>query len=203
MNFNLITKFALAALLLGFSAVGIANAQDPQSDPKMAEMMKKWEEMATPGEQHKILDPLVGSWTTNSKWWMEGPDKPAMESKGSSEVRWIFGGRFLEEKYSGEMMGKPFEGVGYFGYDKFNNIYQGFWMDNSSTAMFPMEGMYNPKDKMLIFPIKMDDPATGEKDKPGLFIYRLVSSDKHVFEMYDGQKLDPQMKTAEIVYTKK
>ncbi|HQL55422.1 MAG TPA: hypothetical protein PLQ87_12000, partial [Phycisphaerae bacterium] len=37
---------------------------------KMAEMMKKCMEYATPGEHHKHLDPFVGKWEFQLRWWM-------------------------------------------------------------------------------------------------------------------------------------
>jgi hypothetical protein len=199
-----INRVVVILFIAGFLTAGNLQAQDqPPMDPKMQEMMKKWEEAGTPGAPHKILNDLVGSWNVSSKWWMEGPEGPPMESKGTAEVKWVLGGRFIEERFSGEMMGKPFEGFGYSGYDNFNKQYQFIWMDNSSTAIFPGEGSYDAKTKALIYPVKMDDPGTGEKDKPGLFVYQIINPDKHILEMYDGDKINPKMRTAEMIYIKK
>jgi len=49
---------------------------------------------------------------------------------------------------------------------------------------------------------KYDCPVTGEKDKASKLIYRIISRDKHVFEMHDPSKGD-KSKTMEITYTRK
>lgn len=196
--------FSAALLVTAFMAFGWVLAQEPAAgDLQMQEMMKKWEEAGTPGAAHKVLNDFVGSWTVTMKWWMEGPDKPPMEYSGASTIQWVLGGRFLEERYAGEMMGKPFEGIGFLGYDNFRGRYQIIWLDNSSTAIFTASGTYDADQKALIFPVKIDDPGTGEKDKPGLFVYRLISPEKRVFEMYAGDSIAPEKKESEMLYVKK
>jgi hypothetical protein len=51
-------------------------------------MMKRRQEAATPGEHHKALEKFVGAWESSSNAWMDGPDKPSMESKGSCDMKW-------------------------------------------------------------------------------------------------------------------
>jgi hypothetical protein len=198
------TRFSIALLAAVFTASGWVGAQDPAAgNPEMQEMMKKWEEAGTPGAAHKVLNDFAGTWTVTTKWWVEGPDKPPLEYGGTSEVKWVLGGRFLEERYAGEMMGKSFEGAGHMGYDNFRGRYQFVWMDNSSTAIFMGSGTYDSAQKMLIFPVKMDDPGTGEKDKPGVFVFRIISPDKRVLEMYTGDVIAPGKKESEMVYVRK
>src|SRR5262245_41373681 len=64
------------------------------------EMTKRWEAYATPGAKHKVLEPLVGEWTVEARYWMGGPGSEPMESKGTSKVQWILGGRYLREEFS-------------------------------------------------------------------------------------------------------
>ena len=40
-----------------------------------------------------------------------------MKSTGSSEVKWIMGGRYLEQTATGTSMGQEFHGMGLMGYD--------------------------------------------------------------------------------------
>src|SRR5262245_18715662 len=77
-------------------------------------MMKMWKEVSTTGEAQQKLSTLVGKWNTESSMWMD-PQNP-MVSKGSAEIRWILGGRFLQQDMTGEMMGMPFTGTGVTGY---------------------------------------------------------------------------------------
>src|SRR5690349_1938005 len=64
-----------------------------------AAMMAAMEKFATPGENHKRLTQLAGSWNATIKSWF-GPGQPK-ESTGTSEVKAILGDRYIMEDYSG------------------------------------------------------------------------------------------------------
>jgi hypothetical protein len=172
------------------------------SPPDMEEMMKKWEAASTPGAAHKVLESLVGEWNVDSRWWMAGPDGPPTESKGSNKTQWIFGKRFIQDEFTGEMMGQPFQGMGITGYDNLKKKYVAFWIDSMGTSMFTSEGTADAGGKVLTFLGKMDDPMTGEKDVPMKHIVRIESKDKHTFEMHCLSKGD-KSKMGEITYTRK
>lgn len=116
--------------------------------------------------------------------------------RGGSSLR-------LEERYAGEMMGKPLEGIGFVGYDNFRGRYQIIWLDNSSTAVFTGFGNYDADQKALIFPVQMDDPGTGEKDKLSVYVYRMISPDQRVFEMYEGDEVAPEKKMSVMIYERR
>jgi len=88
--------------------------QEKQMDPQA--MMEMWKKLGTPGEPHKLFASLAGSWTTQTKEWME-PDKPPAESTGTAEMKMLLDGRFLYQEYNGQMMGRPFTGIGIDAYD--------------------------------------------------------------------------------------
>ena len=69
----------------------------------------------------------------SSSWMAPGADPMVMD--GTSENRWVMGGRYLEQRFNGNFMGMPFEGIGYTGYDNVKKQYWGTWMDNMSTGM--------------------------------------------------------------------
>src|SRR5262245_48240138 len=86
-------------------AAGVAAAQDKTAEKKtqapamdekaMMEMMTK---AATPGDAHKKLEPMIGTFDAKVKMWMD-PSKPAEESAGTSENSWVLGNRFIETKH--------------------------------------------------------------------------------------------------------
>ena len=51
------------------------------------------------------------------------PSQPPAEFKGTMETKWIMGGRFVQETARGEYDGKPFEGMGLWGYNAVDNKY--------------------------------------------------------------------------------
>jgi len=201
---NLLTRsiHVLSALTL---VAGLSLAQDKggaqQPDPEMDRMMKMWQEVATPGEPHKRLNALVGSWTTKSTAWMD-PSTP-MVSTGTAELKWILGGRFLQQEVSGEMMGMPFSGIGFTGYDNYNMKYGSFWIDNSATAMFTAEGGFDQTGKVLTMYGKMDEWMTGERDKTVKYVTKIDGPDSFTFELHDLSPGENGTKTFEIVYTRK
>jgi hypothetical protein len=191
-----------AAALAGFVSTFAFAAEKPAAakvDP--AEVMKKIEAAGAPGAQHKALEPLVGEWTAEVKCWMN-PDAAPTASKGTSKAEWALNGRFLREEFSGEMMGKPFRGIGLTGFDNLKQKYVTVWLDDISTAIMTSEGTADASGKVITFTGKMDCPVTGDKDIPVKQVLRIVSRDTHTFEMHDT-RLGEKSKTMEITYTRK
>jgi hypothetical protein len=130
------------------------------------------------------------------------PDGPPIVNKGSAKVGWILGGRFVQEDFSGEFVGKPFHGIGTTGFDNVKKKYVGSWVDDMGTGMFISEGTADEQGKLFTFHGKMDDPMTGQKNKPVKFVIRILDPDKHTFEMHD-LTLGEKSKTMEMTYTRK
>jgi DMSO/TMAO reductase YedYZ molybdopterin-dependent catalytic subunit len=200
--------FAIAVTGALALSIGRTDAQDKAKHetkpaPEMQEMMKKWMEIATPGEGHKFLDQFVGKWDVISRMWLEGPDKPPSETKGLSESKWILEGRFLLEEATGQMMGMPYKSMNFIGFDNYKKKYIVSYMDNLGTGLYTGEGKLDPSNKVLTMFGKMDDYMTGENDKPVKYVTRIISKDKHVFEVYDEVGNPKEYKVAEIIYTRK
>ncbi len=163
----------------------------------MEEMMKKAQAAGAPGPEHKALDQFVGTWRCDVKCWMD-PDGQPEESQGTAEVSWIMNGRFLQEEFAGEMMGKPFHGRTLFGYNKVKGIYQSVWIDDMNTSMFTSEG--KGSKELITLEGKSSCPATGRADIPMKLVFRISGPDSHTLEMFDGSK--GGAKTMEIVYSR-
>jgi len=191
-----------AALCPGLAQEKPAAGASKEGKPSEEEMMKRWQEAMTPGPAHKALEPLIGEWQLETRFWMAGPDAPPMEAKGTTKSRWILGGRFVQEDVSSEIMGMPFQGLGTTGYDNLKKKYVTTWMDNMTTGISTSEGTADSDGKVFTFHGKMDDAMTGEKDKPFKYILRILSADKHIFEMHDV-KLGAKSKVGELTYTRK
>jgi hypothetical protein len=201
--FILLCVVALAILVL----LNDASAQEKKKSkgklPSEEEMMKNWEEAMTPGDAHKKFEQFVGTWNVEAKVWMNGPKGESSVSKGTAEYKLALGGRYLQQEFTGEMMGQPMNGVGYTGYDNFGKKYVSFWIDNMSTAMSTMEGTMDREGKTLTLWGKMDEPSTGEKGKKVKYVTRVVDKDKHVFESYDVTSFGEKQPVMVITYTRK
>jgi len=171
----------------------------PISDAQKQEMQKKAEAAGTPGPAHKALDALTGNWKAEVKCWHEPGGSPQV-TQATAKTRWILNGRFLEEEFHGEMMGKSFTGRSLIGYDNTKQKFNMIWISDIQTSMFVTEGRGEDANKTITLEGKADCPATGQRDVPMKSVFKVLSPDKHIFEMYDGSK--GNAKTMEITYTR-
>jgi len=188
-------------LICGFAVVLTAGAAgaDDKKDADAFEAMRK---AATPGPFHKKLEPLNGSWTWTSKFWVD-PAKSPKEGTGSSERKWILGGRFLaEDVNSKEIFGAPFQGFGLNGYDNIQKKYVTVWTDSLTTAVSTGTGTVDETGKVFTFHNEVSDPITGQKIK-GRDVVKIIDDTKHVMEMYKVGPEGKEVKVMEITFTKK
>lgn len=174
-----------------------ADNKPPAMDPAMMEAMMK---AAIPGAAHKVLDGMVGSWDTKVMSWM-APGTHPMTGVGTSENKWILGGRYVEQRFKGDFMGMPFEGLGYTGYDNVKKHYFGTWMDNMGTGM--MTSVSTGGDgKTMMFKGTYADPMTG-KDTVVEEKVTWIDADHHNMEMWSPGPDGKMFKSMEIQYTRK
>ena len=214
MNLSRIPKY-IASAILAAAIVTPSLAQDtpkkdvkPAGAPDEAAMMAMMMEMAKPGENHKLLEEGVGSWTYTVKMWMS-PDAPPMESTGSSVGRSVMGGRYLITDHTGKMQmpgadGKPkemtFKGHGMEGYDNVKKKFFGTWMDNMGTGMLMSEGDYDPATKTFTYTGEIEMmPGMKQKIRE---VVKLTDKDHMMFEWYEDRG-GQEMKTMQIDYTRK
>jgi len=168
-----------------------------KSDADKAEMLKNMEAAGTPGPAHQALAAFVGEWKAEVKCWSEPGAEPNV-SEGTSKASWTLNGHFLEEEFHGEMMGKPFAGLTLMGYDNTKQTFNTVWLSDMQTAMFTSEGKGTNDNKVITLEGKTDCAATGQKDIAVKTVFRVISPDKHIFEMFNDNA-----KSMEIIYTRK
>jgi len=200
MRLTVITLTGLSLLLSASLTVAKEKEknQHKQMDPQA--MMDVYKKLATPGEPHKQLAGLVGTWTTKTKEWME-PNKPPTESTGSCEEKVVLDGRFLQQECTGEMMGQPFNGIGVIGYDNHKKKYVSTWTDSMSTGIFVMEGTGSPDGKTVTLKGGHEDPIEGRMEHRA--VWKFPDENTQVFELYGAGKGKENMKMMEITYTRK
>ena len=165
------------------------------------EMMAAWQAAMTPGEAHQKLNAFVGTWDVAVSLWM-APGAPPELSTGTSTTAWTLGGRYLEQKHVGSVMGQPFEGQGLTGYDNVQKKYVGTWLDTMGTGMMTSVGSVDETGTKFAFDAQMWDPTTGllTKSREELII---ESPDKHVMTMHAMDAASgAEFKTMELVFTR-
>ncbi len=195
------THLAVTGLCIALT-VPMAMAKDKKAEKQMdpQAMMEAYTKLATPGEQHKQLASLAGSWTTKTKEWME-PGKPPTESAGSVEMKTVLDGRFLQQEFTGEMMGHPYSGMGITGYDNLRKRYVSTWIDTMGTGVFVMEGTAGAGGKTIT--LKGQHAELGGGHMSHRAVWKIVDSNTQIFDMYGSHDGGKETKMMEITYTRK
>ncbi len=162
----------------------------------MKEMMEVYKKVGTPGEHHKLLASLEGSWTTKSRGWMD-PEQPPMESTGTCEQKLILGGRFLQQIYTGDMGGEKFTGINIIGYDNHTKKFVSAWIETMSTGIYFFEGTAGKDGKTITQECRYDDPVKG----PSVWktVTRIKDDNTIEFEMYLTPRGRKEQKMMEMI----
>lgn len=195
--------FLAAGLLFaaGFALSPNLSAQDAQRPAADAEAAGAAGATSTPtGPEHKKLAAMEGEYDVVTKMWMD-PAMPPMESKGKSAVKMILGGRYLREKFEGDMMGEKFEGLGLTGYDTFKKKFVGTWVDTMSTGITQLEGSLSADGKTMTMQGETFDAMQNQ-----VFTMKIVSSYRDnggmLSEFYRVEADGKEAKMMEIQYTR-
>lgn len=170
-----------------------AQPANPEMDPAQLEWMKA----SAPGDNHKVLTGMIGTWSAASKFWMD-PGAPPMESTGVVTNTWQLGNRWVRMEFSGEVMKMPFSGIGYFGYDNVGKEYNATWMDTMSTGLVHTKGQYDAAKKAFTMEGEFKEPGgqvVKERD-----VTTFVDDKTMRFEMFHTDVQGKEHKVGEITY---
>ncbi|MBS1493532.1 MAG: DUF1579 domain-containing protein [Bacteroidetes bacterium] len=179
-------------LVILTSSVSTLKAQDQET-------MKRWMEYMTPGEQHTAMAKSVGDWKYTSKMWMD-PAQPPTTMDGTAKFETVYGGRYLQAKITGTMMGMPFEGTSLTGYNNATKKYFNTWIDNMGTGVMVTEGTSDASG-LITLTGSMFDPTTG-KNCTMRETWKMDNANKMTMEMYSTPEGGTEKKDMEIVYTR-
>jgi hypothetical protein len=164
--------------------------------------MKAMMEAGTLGEAHKMMAKSAGTWAADVTWW-PGIGAPEGKSKGTSVNTMILGGHYLQSKFSGDMMGMPFEGISTMAYDNTAKEYVSTWIENMSTSMMIMKGTMDNATNTINLTGKQKNPANGIECTLRE-VFKIVDDNNQVMEMYGpDRQTGKEYKMMEIKYTRK
>jgi hypothetical protein len=178
----------------------MAEKQKEAGNKNMEEMIEVYQKLGTPGEPHRMLATMAGKWDARVKSW-PAPDRPPMESSGVCEQKMVLGGRFLQQDFTGDMMGTTFTGIGFTGYDNHSGKYLSTWMDSMGTGILFFKGTSSADGKTITQENRHNDPVRGPMTWRS--VTRIVDNNTWVFEMYSIYEKGAVEKGMEITYTRK
>ncbi|MFQ5349860.1 MAG: DUF1579 domain-containing protein [Thermoanaerobaculia bacterium] len=167
----------------------------------MSDAAQDFAAMRTPAAEHEKLAAFAGTFKARVSMWM-GPGEP-MISTGTMVNELDLGGLFLKQTYTGDPNEGPFpefEGRGFWGYNKFTNRYEGFWIDNASSMMQTEAGELDESGRVWTMTGELPDPSTGGTMTKRSVI-TLQDGDNHLMEMYFDTG-EGETKSMEIQYTR-
>jgi hypothetical protein len=168
--------------------------------PTPDELRAQWEKANQPGPMHKKLEPLAGTFVAHAKFFTPGTTEP-QESTGTSVQKWILGGRFLQQEFSGSMMGKPFTGVGYFGYDNASKRYSGTWMSTMTTSLQVQTGTVDDSGKVFTMVSTYKDANTGQ-EHDNRSVVTIIDNDNNKYETFENGPDGKEYKVLEVTYAR-
>lgn len=186
-------------LLMALVSVPALADDAAKAEAKKQEMMKAWMKYSTPSDQHKILAGMAGQWKYTSQFWESAKGKPEV-SKGTSSMKMILGGRFLQQDISGKAMGMPFKGIGITGYDNLKEKFETFWVDNMGTGMMRGTGSFDAATKTLKDSGEHSCPMSDDKTREFRSDWKLVDKNNMTYTMYGSDEDDDEFKMMEMVF---
>jgi hypothetical protein len=179
------------------------------ASPDEADIMTAMLELAKPGDNHKLLASLAGSWTNVVKMWMNpDPKAPPIETTGTATRTPAMDGRYFIAEFKGtvqlpgpggKMKELPFTGMSIEGYDNVKQKFVVTWIDNMGTGMEFFEGTYDPANKTFNYTSEIE-PMPGMKTKVRE-VLTIIDSDHHKLEWYEDRG-GTEARTMQIDYTR-
>ena len=155
----------------------------PPDSAAQAEMMKAWQDFATPGPEHAWMNNHAGTWACDSvAQWMD-PAQPPTFSKATDVVTVAMNGLYQMSDFSSNMMGMEMKGHGMMGFDKMKKKFVLSWIDNLGSGIVQMEGSYDEATKTLNMSGKQSDPGL-KKETDMRQVLTFHSDDNYTMTMY-------------------
>ena len=154
---------------------------------------------ASAGPEHERLTAMCGTWDVEMTFWLQ-PGRPGITTKGTSTIRSLFEGLFVEEKIEGLLNGTPFTTLAWTGFNTVTHQYEATRIASTNSMRILESGGYDEKARQ--FEMKADYPLAGETWHQRTVI-QPVSNDAMVAASYLSFGKVPEWKSVEIKYTRR
>lgn len=154
-----------------------------------------------PGPEHHAMRPFEGRFKARVTLYF---GEQSIESTGVMENAFDLDGFYLRQHYEGDPTpgGPPdavFRGRGFWGFNTQAGCYEGFWIDNASTAMGMETGQIEPDGRTWIMQADAVHPQSGAKLHKRSVI-TLEDNDRHRMETFLQPEGGDEIKHITIEY---
>src|SRR5262245_22769701 len=149
--------------------------------------------------EHTRLVSMCGTWDVEVTFWFQ-PGRPGVTTRGTSTIRSLFDGLFVEEKIEGLLNGTPFTTLSWTGFNTVTHVYEATRISSTNSMRIVESGGYDEKSRQ--FELKADYPLAAETWHQRTVI-QPVSNDAMVAISYLSFGQVPEWKGTEIKYTRR
>jgi uncharacterized protein DUF1579 len=213
------TLRAFAPLTLIVFAVLIASSAPPQTQttsapavpggsPSQAEMMKQMIELSKPGENHRLLAGIAGTWNLTGRHLQPYSNAKPRDFKGRFIRKALWEGRYFISETTGEKLQMPWsdgkevtvKDMAIEGYDNNKKKFFSSYIDNHwDTGVIAWEGSYDSAAKTFTYVTEIEE-TPGVKIKMQRLV-RILDDNNYREEMYE-ERSGKELKVTEINYTR-
>ena len=141
-------------------------------------------EMEKPGEHHKHLEMMAGTWDVKSKFYMI-PGQ-TIEMTGMEVAKMQPGGFWLISDFTGKFMGEPFHGHGILGYEAHKKEYVGTWADSLASVLVISKGTCSKDGRVTTMIGKSFNPIEN-REVTYKQVAKIKDANTKTFHLYDVQ----------------
>lgn len=156
-------------------------------------------EIVHAGPEHDRLTAMCGTWDVEVTFWFK-PAGPGVTTKGTSTIRSLFEGLFIEEKIEGTLNGAPFTTLAWTGFNTATHQYEATRIASTNTIRIAETGGYD--EKAMRFELKADYLLAGDTWHQRTVIEPL-STNTMIVSSYLSFGSVPEWKGVEIKYTRR
>jgi hypothetical protein len=211
------TLRAFGPMILIVFAVLMVSSASPQTQtasapaapsPDQAEMMKQMIELSKPGENHRLLASIAGTWSFTGRHLQPYSNAKPKDFKGRFVRKAIWEGRYFISETTGEKLQMPWsdgkevtvKDMAIEGYDNNKKKFLSSYIDNHwDTGVIAWEGSYDSAAKTFTYVTEMEE-SPGTKIKMERLV-RILDENNYREEIYEEHS-GKEQKVTEINYTR-
>lgn len=152
-----------------------------------------------PDPEHARLTAMSGTWDVEVTFWTQ-PGRPGITTKGTSTIRPLFDGLFIEEKIEGTLNGMPFTTLAWTGFNPGTHQYEATRIASTNAIRIAESGTWSEQARR--FELKATYALAGDTWTQRTVI-EPTSADAMVATSYLSFGTVPEWKAVEIRYTRR
>lgn len=152
-----------------------------------------------PDPEHARLTAMSGTWDVEMTLWTQ-PGRPGLTAKGTSTIRPLFDGLFIEEKIEGTLNGTPFTTLAWTGFNPGTHQYEATRISSTNPSRIAESGVWSEQDRS--FDLKASYALGGDTWTQRTVI-QPTAADTMVATSYLSFGTVPEWKAVEIKYTRR